>query len=379
MSPVSLRILFLTKREYMGHDLINDRFGRFREIPLELSRLGHSVAGVCLGYRSASHADHVVDEDEDASVEWRSVGLGKWIIPGLVAYIRGVRATVRDFRPDVVVCCSDAFHVVGGSILARRAGAAVVVDLYDNFESYRGAGLPGLLWAFRKAVRQADLVTCVSQPLLQLVKESYNRGDRTMLLENGVRSDLFFPGDRAEARRHLQLPYNGLLVGIAGAISRTRDVEVVFRAMDALADDGFPASLVVAGPRDPDLAWPDRAQVVDLGVLGHEEVPNLIRASDVMVVPNAESAFGAFSHPQKAIEAIACGVPVVAANTGAMTSLLAEAPFGLYDVGDPASLAAALKLAFASRTQTGVPNSRSWAEVALTMSNALVDIPKATR
>jgi teichuronic acid biosynthesis glycosyltransferase TuaC len=40
-----MKILVLTKRQYMGKDLLDDRFGRFRELPLELARLGHEVIG----------------------------------------------------------------------------------------------------------------------------------------------------------------------------------------------------------------------------------------------------------------------------------------------------------------------------------------------
>ena len=46
-----MKILVLTKRRYMGKDLLDDRFGRFRELPLELARLGHQVRGLCLSYR----------------------------------------------------------------------------------------------------------------------------------------------------------------------------------------------------------------------------------------------------------------------------------------------------------------------------------------
>ena len=46
------RITVLTKRQYMHKDLIDDKFGRFREIPLALSQKGHEVFGICLSYVS---------------------------------------------------------------------------------------------------------------------------------------------------------------------------------------------------------------------------------------------------------------------------------------------------------------------------------------
>ena len=46
-----MRILVLTKRQYMGKDLLDDAYGRFYELPLELAALGHEVRGVCASYR----------------------------------------------------------------------------------------------------------------------------------------------------------------------------------------------------------------------------------------------------------------------------------------------------------------------------------------
>jgi hypothetical protein len=46
-----MKILVLNKRQYMGKDLLDDRFGRFWELPLELARLGHEVRGLALSYR----------------------------------------------------------------------------------------------------------------------------------------------------------------------------------------------------------------------------------------------------------------------------------------------------------------------------------------
>ena len=35
----------------MNKDLIDDRYGRFREIPLALAQMGHQVKGICLSYQ----------------------------------------------------------------------------------------------------------------------------------------------------------------------------------------------------------------------------------------------------------------------------------------------------------------------------------------
>ena len=65
-----MRVLVLTKRQYMSKDLITDRFGRFREIPLALSQKGHKVFGVCLSYDSKD-----AEQIKDDAVIWKSINL----------------------------------------------------------------------------------------------------------------------------------------------------------------------------------------------------------------------------------------------------------------------------------------------------------------
>ena len=63
-----MRILVLTKRQYMNKDLIDDRFGRFREIPLSLAQKGYRVQGVCLSYRYKTEGLY-----HDGPVSWQSI------------------------------------------------------------------------------------------------------------------------------------------------------------------------------------------------------------------------------------------------------------------------------------------------------------------
>ena len=70
-----MRILFLTKQQYMGKDLLRDRFGRFYEFPRVLARHGHHVRGVCLKYWN-NGVDAVSQPQYLDDVEWQSFKLG---------------------------------------------------------------------------------------------------------------------------------------------------------------------------------------------------------------------------------------------------------------------------------------------------------------
>jgi hypothetical protein len=61
-----MRILVLSKRQYMNKDLIDDRYGRFRELPLALAGLGHKVTGICLSYQTC-------DEGISSRQDWHGL------------------------------------------------------------------------------------------------------------------------------------------------------------------------------------------------------------------------------------------------------------------------------------------------------------------
>lgn len=364
------RILALSKRQYMRHDLLDDRYGRFREIPLELARMGHVVQGICLSYQSRPEGLTVDSSDGGVEVLWRSVNLGRTIVTGSIAHRRLVNEVANEFKPEVILASSDVFHVIRGVSLARAIGAISVVDLSDNYESYRGGSLPGVVSRFRHAVKDASIVLCVSSPLARFVRDRYQRSKPTLVIEMGVLTDRFRPGSQQVSRVRLGLPTHLRLVGVAGALLRHRNIEVLFRAMDLVHSEASPTGLVAAGPRDTHLAWPEQSPLFDLGVLDHAAIPDLICSSDVMAVPIQPSDFGQFCFPQKASEAIACGVPIVAARLPAMEEYLGGDPRMLFEPDDPVDMARALKATLAEAPAT-LPSVFSWRELAIRISDAI--------
>jgi len=339
-----MRLLVLAKRQYTGKDLVDDRFGRLRELPLELANLGHEVTGICLSYRLRREGLFPDSGSTEAfQVPWHSLNLGSLIIPGLFRYYREVKRIARQFKPNIIWACSDAFHAIFGVSLAKELNTKCVVDLYDNFEAFGATRLPGVLSLFRGAVKNADGVTCVSQALADHVTQNYHCKGLTMVLENAVRKDLFYPQDRNTCRRKLGLPESAKIIGTAGALNNDRGIQVLFRGFELLAAKDENLHLVVAGPRDRRSQLPGGPRVHDLGPLPLEKIPLLFNALDVAVIYNRDSSFGRYCFPQKAYEIIACGTPVVAADVGSMKNLLDGHPEWLFDPESPQSCAEAIR------------------------------------
>jgi teichuronic acid biosynthesis glycosyltransferase TuaC len=347
----------------MGKDLLDDRFGRFRELPLGLARLGHDVRGIALSYRRKAERIVVDSDSANAGVTWHSINLTDRLAPRLGRFVKRTTRLAIEFQPDLVWAGSDAYHVIFGAWLAKRFKTRCVLDLYDNFEAFGASRLPFILPLFRQAVREADGVTCFSKRLADYVAQSYPRAKPTTVIENGVRKDLFRPQDRKACRRRLGLPESAKIVGTAGALDASRGIETLFRAFEELTTERTDMHLAVAGPRNRRMRIPTGARIHDLGVLDYEEVPTFINALDLSVICYRHSPQGEYSFPQKAYEILACRAPLVAAAVGSMNELLIDYPQCLYEPESPASLAEAIHRQLDARTTVDI-DVPSWADSA---------------
>jgi D-inositol-3-phosphate glycosyltransferase len=172
---------------------------------------------------------------------------------------------------------------------------------------------------------------------------------RIEIVPPGVDHAFFSPGDRAGARAALSgLALNpGPLLLFVGRIQPLKGVDVAVRA---LAELGRPdATLVVVGGASGAGGAEEvariRRSVDELGLarqvrfvepVPHHLLSTYYRAADVCWVPSRSESFGLV-----ALEAAACGTPVVAAAVGGLRTLVDDGRTGfLVDTRDPAAYAA---------------------------------------
>ncbi len=176
--------------------------------------------------------------------------------------------------------------------------------------------------------------------------ENYGaRPERVCVTPPGVDHSLFGPGEADVARAVLGLP-PGPTAAVVGRIQPLKGIDLAIRAIASLPPVRL---LVVGGPSGPagefelvalrslaaDLA-PGRIEFME--PLPHAEVADVYRAVDVLVVPSLAESFGLV-----AVEAQACGIPVVAARVEGLGFSVAEGRSGLLvDGNDPSAWAAAL-------------------------------------
>jgi teichuronic acid biosynthesis glycosyltransferase TuaC len=337
-----MRVLFLTKQQYMGKDLLRDRFGRFYEFSRVLALHGHHVRGVCLKYwddgvDSPAQPQHLDD------VEWQSFQVG-WNWPAaLFGHYQRLKEIASDFVPEIVVGTSDAIHVMLAASLSARIEVPLAVDLYDDFESYWATKLPGMRTGLKRGILSASAISTVSSNLADKVTSEYRAPGIVRAITNAVCPEIFQPGDKTLAKKKLGLPESELLIGTAGALSVERGTKTLFQAFEKLSSKRNNLCLVLAGRLDQRLPVPTNGKVRYMGELPQCDVGHLFNALDVGVVSNRRNQFAEFCFPQKFYEMVACRLPLVAADVGVMRRLLAGYENCLYEPERGDSLADALE------------------------------------
>lgn len=354
-----MRFLVLTKRFYMQKDLLGDRFGRNYHLPIELGRRGHD--GLVLAFDYGRHASARFAED---GVEFVGASLGGKT-PGLG--LGGGYVAVRDFEPDIIIGSTDVHFGAAAVAIGRRLGVPSVYDLYDNYEAFASARIPGMAAIHRRTLRSADLVLAVSPALADHVRPD---AERVVVIGNGVDRSVFFRRPKDEARRRFGLPDDGPVIGYVGGITDGRGLDLVLSAIRLIRERGRDARLVLAGHNASqlDLSEP---WVVVIPPMPQADVPAIISTFDVAVWPYVGNSWGRFVHPTKLGEYLACGVPVVATD---LPEFRRVAPFeGLlwFDSGREESLADAVLEGLTRDGPVGFPEALTWTAQANALERAL--------
>jgi len=358
-----LNILVITKRQYMNKDLLDDRFGRFREIPLELAKKGHQVIGLCLSYQKKKEGWFI-----DGSVRWQNINAGLIKPLGLFKFISKAKRLAKE--ADIIWACSDSFYGVIGCWIGQISNVPVVFDIYDNFGQFLVAKLPIAKQLYHWAIRKSDAITCLSKAFCDYLEKEFQRTKNVFPIEFAVRTDLFCPMDKYACRRFLRLPENALLIGTSGLLSPTRDVNLLVETFLRLKHRYPTLHLVLAGPLI-DLALPNDPHLKYLGKLPFEEVPVFNNSLDVAVVCYADDDFGKYCFPQKTREFMACDTPIIAAKVGGLKQMFEGNPKWLYEPGNVDSLIYALERRLTD-ISTGYPPSPTWADLAEKLEDVMM-------
>jgi D-inositol-3-phosphate glycosyltransferase len=284
-------------------------------------------------------------------------GLDKHDLPTqLCAFTAGVLRAEATHEPgyyDVV----HSHYWLSGQVgwLARDRWAVPLVHTAHTLAAVKNASLaigdqpepPLRSVGEQQVVDEADrLIVNTEYEARELVSLHHADPDRIDVVHPGVDLATFTPGDRGQARRAFGLGADDKVVVFVGRIQPLKAPDVLLRAAAKLPGVRV---VIAGGPSGSGLANPDAlvrlteelgitSRVTFLPPQTREQLVGLYRAADMMAVPSYAESFGLV-----AVEAQACGTPVVAAAVGGLPVAVRDGVTGvLVDGHDPDDWAAAM-------------------------------------
>ncbi len=300
----------------------------------------------------------------------------KWLDGGLyaISLLPFLWRLRRSFPFDVIDTHFAYPDGLAGTILGRIFRRPVVITLRGSI--VRLATYPLHRPQLRLALRRAARVLAVSESLKQTAVALGIPPQKVRVIPNGVDTSRFFPMERSEARRALDLPKDAkILLSVGGLNEGKGHHRIVAMLPSLLRRHPDLLYVIVGGGRRADSLRPVledlirdhglRDHVLLAGERPHGEIPLWMGAADVFCLATRSEGWA-----NVLLEAMACGRPVVSTRVGGNAEIVTDPSLGtLVPAADDTAFAEALRAAL----------ERPWAPEALAAHARRHSWERATR
>ncbi len=341
-----MNIGLLCKRFYTNRDLITKPIGRLYHFPLVWQRQGHRVYTQLADYYSFKKNTRCF---EGLHYHSRSIFPSPW------HFEKSALAFFKQNKVDIIVASGDALMGHLGLRITKMLNIPFAYDLYHDYAYFGSSKIPGMKQKYYNAVRNANLVGCESDALATRMRQ-YQKN--AVAFTQGTDPSIFKPMEKIQAQKILGLNGQFCYLGITGSIDNRIDIALVNEAIQLLNQTNKNRyKLLVAGINAGHFNL-NAEHIHFIGEVAQTDVPTVLSACDVLLLPMKKEKLGLTCNPCKLSEYIACQRPIVSTRFSNMDDYLK--PESLCDTHTAKSLMQKILHQLENPTFYDLPNTMTW-------------------
>jgi glycosyltransferase involved in cell wall biosynthesis len=258
---------------------------------------------------------------------------------------REVRRDLERFRPNIIHISSPDISAHRAVSWARARNLPAVASVHTRFETYLSyyhlqLFEPMLRAGLRRLYRRCDALLAPAESMAAVLR-AQRMNSNIHIWTRGVDREQFNPGRRdMDWRRSLGIADEELAVMFLGRLVLEKGLDVFAATIRELKRRGVPHHPLVIGEGPAKAVFEEQMPTgVFIGQQIGDELGRAVASADVFLNPSITEAFGNVT-----LEAMACGLPVVAAAAVGTTSIVRDGQTGtLVKPGDTSGFADALE------------------------------------
>ena len=254
-------------------------------------------------------------------------GRGEYRIP--LGFDAGVKADIAAFAPNLVHVSSPDPTGHAATRWADARGLPILASVHTRFETYPryyrlGFLEPLAVSILRRFYTRADALLAPSESMAEVLREQ-GMGDDVAIWARGVDRAIFSPQRRdLDWRARHGIGKEEVAIGFLGRLVLEKGLDVFAETMAVLRKRNIPHRVLVIGEGPARSFFEDQCpEAVFVGFQQGADLGRAVASMDMLLNPSVTETFGNVT-----LEAMASGIPVVAARATGSTSLVADGQTG---------------------------------------------------
>jgi len=350
-----MRVLFVHEVGYLEKPIFE-----MHEFPEYLSKLGHEVAFLDMPEERTkprsfgeSHPGKTVPGSTlrlySKPLVFKST-MGRLLT--MVRYSKFLRAVLDDFQPEIIVCLAVPTSGWQTLVVAQKSGIPFVFRALDvSHKIRRTMFAPFVRIAVGFIYRNADWVSCNNPAMLNYCLTLGAGADSASVEFPPLKLSHFASAQikSSELRAQFAIEENARVIVYMGSFFYFSGLDVVLRNLSEVKEKPH-LLLIGGGEQEKELRkLVEKLKLTNhvtfCGFVSYEELPTMLRVADIAINPMRPSLVAHTALPNKVLQYMASGMPVVTTNLRGLASLFEQLP-GLILVRDSSQvLESAISLA----------------------------------